>query len=134
MSKFHIPLNGSNHISKERQKAFEEALNDNHVISSADASNNGAKMDLPPDNEIDNPAARNRINMGNGLEISADLTKSIEISLNQSFAHQNRTMDIHQKYLDQQGDYAEIIKEVLNQQGKILDIGNPGSNKRSLIH
>ena len=129
MSKFHIPLNGSNHISKERQKAFEEALNDKHVVKSADVSNNGAKTNLSPQNESDTPVARNSNNRGNGPDISADLTKSIEISLNQSFAHQNRTMDIHQKYLDQQGDYAEIIKEVLNQQGKILDTGNPESKK-----
>ena len=134
MSNFHIPLNGSNHISKERLEAFENALNEKHVINYDIGSNNRpkhmnneTKSEIPRPNKADKMRARDGMNKKNELSVSPDLVNSIEISLNQSLAHQNRTMDIHQKYLDQQGDYAQIIKEILNQQGKVLDKGNPDS-------
>jgi acyl carrier protein len=140
MSNFHIPLNGSNHISKERHKAFEEALNDKHVIKCADEAGNEAQNikkastnEISQPNTAEIPAARNEKRTGNGKSVSPDLVKGIEMSLNQSFAHQNRTMDIHQKYLDQQEDYAQIIREILNQQGKILDNGNPESLKEIIV-
>ena len=45
------------------------------------------------------------------------------MGLNHSIAHQTRTMEIHQQYLEQQGEYAKLINAVLDQQGKVLDNG-----------
>ena len=36
MTNFQIPLNGGNHVSNERKKAFQDALNDSHLVTKKD--------------------------------------------------------------------------------------------------
>ena len=38
-------------------------------------------------------------------------------------------MEIHQQFLEQQGEYAKLINAVLNQQGKVLDNGTSETNQ-----
>ena len=136
MSNFHIPLNGSNHISQERKKAFKDAISDNYVIDCKEQrvteSQTNSKETIVPkrqNNKEERIMTMNDSTNGNGQYIPLEIGRSIEMGLNHSIAHQNRTMEIHQQFLDQQGEYAKLINSVLNQQGKVLDNGASESNQ-----
>ncbi len=126
MSNFQIPLNGSNHVSRERKQAFQDAINDKHVIDLnkklIDTGQTNGKPTLAstqPDKLNNNPKTKK----GNGKQLTNEGVNSIDMGLNHSIAHQTRTMEIHQQYLEQQGEFAKLINAVLDQQGKVLDNG-----------
>jgi acyl carrier protein len=120
MAKFQVPLNGSNIVSKDRQQKFEEALQDQHQV------------DCGPDQitvEERDPTYTRGSNTGNELSRLTENQESetqsnptdLSLALDHTYTHQARTMEIHQLYLSQQTDYLDLITEVLNQQGKVLD-------------
>lgn len=140
MSNFKIHLNGSNHISKERKEAFQQAISDNHQVECADEHAHNLKNDgkIPLYTSQASPEFQHNtssITSGvddNLIQISPELSNALEMGLNHSFAHQARTMEIHQQYLDQQNEYTQLITAVLNQQGKVLENGN-GSEIQGII-
>ena len=123
MSNFQIPLNGSNHVSQERKQAFQDAINDKHVIDInmklIDTDQTNGKITQASTQ----PDKLNNTKKGNGKQLTNEVVSSIDMGLNHSIAHQTRTMEIHQQYLEQQGEYAKLINAVLDQQGKVLDNG-----------
>ena len=125
MAKLQIPLNGSNIVNKDRQKAFTDSLADDHHI---DCGDNGritvSSEDMPHRDESPSPAVEQpSMNQGQDSQL-----RSAEISLSQAlehtYQHQERTMEIHQQYLAQQTEYIQLITSVLDQQGKVLDQGS----------
>jgi acyl carrier protein len=128
MSSYKIPLNGSNYISPTRKQAFQEALEDNPQISSLSPSSS------PPAQKPDPPAANTPQN-GRTEERSTsnhDFTPTLQTGLEHSQAHQQRTIRVHETYLNQQNEYARIFSEVLHQQEKLLENGNSASLKETL--
>ncbi|MGB2964370.1 MAG: phosphopantetheine-binding protein [Anaerolineales bacterium] len=129
MSNLIIHLNGSNQISKEREQAFQDALDENHQIECADEGqnpvHNNAKISLTndqsPSGQPDTPTSTKVDTNGNGHHVSPDFINTIEMGLNHSFAHQTRTMEVHQQYLTQQNEDAQLITAAINQQGKVLE-------------
>jgi acyl carrier protein len=121
MAKFQIQLNGSNIVSKDRLQAFQDALVDDHRVDCGDGPqlkvsvNGKSRQSLPAKEQaqVQQPAAS-----------QADPT-NLGKALDHTYAHQSRTMEIHQQYLVQQGEYIKLITAVLDQQGKVLlDNGN----------
>ena len=136
MSNFHIPLNGSNHISQKRKQAFKNAINDNYVIDCKqppvlDPEIKNEETNAPKRENIkeEQTMTMNDSTKSNGQYIPLEIGRSIEKGLDHSIAHQNRTIEIHQQFLDQQREYAKLINSVLNQQGKVLDNGAAESNQ-----
>jgi acyl carrier protein len=140
MSNFKIHLNGSNHVSEGRKEAFHSAISDDHQVECTDGQGNNSinngKIPLytsqsSPESHH-NTSSRISDTVENLIQISPELSNALEMGLNHSFAHQTRTMEIHQQYLDQQNEYAQLITAVLNQQGKVLENGN-GSEIQGII-
>jgi acyl carrier protein len=136
MAKFQISLNGSNFTDKNRQQKFEDSLQDQHQVDCGDG--NGLKVaEHDPSNDVSRKQeahanfSPNGKNTGNG---SSDQLKSenLALALEHTYAHQSKTMEIHQQYLSQQAEYLELITAVLNQQGKVLDQRN-GSGDTGII-
>ena len=132
MSDFKIHLNGSNHKSEERKEAFHRAISDNHQVEGAAEQtndiNNHGKIPLSTSQTAAEPQQNTSSIISDSddkvIQISPELSNALEMGLNHSFAHQTRTMEIHQQYLAQQNEYAQLITTVLNQQGKVLENGN----------
>jgi len=128
MAKFQISLNGSNIVSKNRQQAFQDALVDDHQVDCGDgpqlkvAENGNSRQSLP---------AKEQGQIQRSAPSQVDPT-SLGNALDHTYAHQSRTMDIHQQYLAQQGEYIQLITAVLDQQGKVLDSGN-GNTSADII-
>jgi len=122
MAKLQIPLNGSNITSKDRQQAFNDALEDDHQI---DCGENG-KITIASD-EPANDFSRQSAAPQNTRPPQPNHPASEEISfpqaLDHTYQHQARTMEIHQQYLAQQTEYIQLITAVLDQQGKVLNMG-----------
>jgi acyl carrier protein len=129
MTNFQIPLNGSNFISEERQRKFQEALDDDHKIECLDgdqikvsSQETGSQGAAPTGSDPSLPAGK--IEPGQRFDASPGRASGIDQALNLSFDHQSRVMDLHQQYLAQQAEYMQLITAVLNQQGKVLDQGS----------
>lgn len=136
MSDFQIPLNGSNYVSQKRKQAFKNAINDNYVIDckqppvlDPEIENEGNNVPGRENIEEEQTMTMNDSTKNNGQYIPLEIGRSIEKGLDHSIAHQNRTIEIHQQFLDQQKEYAKLINSVLNQQGKVLDNGAAESNQ-----
>jgi len=129
MAKFQIPLNGSNFINKDRQRAFQDALDDQHQIDCQDqeqtkvsenkVSNSGPDVVHIKDYNEPHPSAA-------ASELSSTTTShsGLDQALDHTYTHQARTMEIHQQYLAQQAENIQLITAVLTQQGKVLDSNN----------
>ena len=128
MAKFQISLNGSNIVSKNRQQAFQDALVDDHQVDCGDgpqlkvAENGNSRQSLP---------AKEQGQIQRSAPSRVDPTR-LGNALDHTYAHQSRTMDIHQQYLAQQGEYIQLITAVLDQQGKVLESGN-GNTSADII-
>jgi acyl carrier protein len=137
MANFQIPLNGSNFISEERQRKFQEALDDDHKIECLDGDQIKVRDqeavphgDAPAGLDPSHPTGK--IEPGQRLEALPGEVSGIDQALDLSFDHQSRVMDLHQQYLAQQAEYMQLITAVLNQQGKVLDQGS-GSDQAEII-
>lgn len=122
MAKLQIPLNGSNIVNKDRQRAFTDSLADDHQIDCGDhgkitvSSQEVPERDVPP-----SPAVKQRsAQQAQVVQAEFSLTQALE----HTYQHQERTMEIHQQYLAQQTEYIQLITSVLDQQGKVLDQGS----------
>lgn len=115
MAKMQIPLNGSNFISKNRQQSFQEALEDDHQVkNTADPQLTVSPQD-PGAKEYHHPVPQSP----SGREQAVD-TPNLDLVLNHTYNHQQRTLEIHQQYISQQAEYIQLITAVLDQQGKAL--------------
>ncbi len=130
MTEFNIPLNASNYTSEERKKAFQNALEDDHQVTMntnhkpGSEENQALKEAVQADasqHAGDSPPAARHQAPNPGLE---KLINSIDEGLAHSYDHQNRTLDVHQQYLSQQDEYADVFSEVLNQQRMLLENPN----------
>ncbi len=128
MANFQVPLNGSNVISSERRQAFQHALADNHQIN---CGNNQKLTSTENKDHVSEKAVKLSANQSfkqtsSGIEAASSQISlsTLDHALEHTYAHQSRTMEIHQQYLAQQGDYIQLITTVLDQQGKTLENKN----------
>jgi len=129
MPKFQIPLNGSNFVNKDREQAFQEAINDEYQIASvkqtSEPSSGGESTRSKPEVMEKKRSASVQKNEVDSAPISSNSVPDfLGQALNHTYAHQARTMEIHQQYLTQQAESIQLITAVLNQQGKALENGS----------
>jgi len=128
MANFQIPLNGSNFINKDRQQAFQDALNDQHRIDCQDqdqikVSESGPSI-VGPDAVKNKEYIQPQNTTARIESFSAVRSNGLDQALDHTYSHQARTMEIHQQYLAQQAENIQLITAVLTQQGKVLDSSN----------
>jgi acyl carrier protein len=129
MSNYKVSLNGGNYVSDSRKKAFKEALDDNHTIQVENKNGSNGKFSDP---EIEQGISSNKIQLEPENASIPVQTNHNSQGLKHSISHQNRTLDVHQQYLDQQDEYLRLIQDLIQQQGRIIDKSNP-SEAESLI-
>lgn len=108
-----VKLNGSNYVSDKTKATFEQALQDEHKIA---ASPQPAALNLASAVPQPTPPVRH-------ADYSHVLA-SLERGLTQSHEHQQMTMRVHEQYLSNQSDYANIFSQLMQQQGAIFAGGN----------
>lgn len=114
---FSVKLNGNNYVSEKTRAAFEQALQD------------GQRVHLP--HQEDEPVAASP---EEPLAFEADaqpgawdyphILESLERGLAQSYEHQRQTLQVHEQYLRQQGDYAQIFAQLMQQQNALFANGD----------
>ena len=139
MASYQIPLNASNYVSPERKKAFQEALEDEHRITgtgSAGAGAGAADTDTPtrestalprPSSEPSGGEARSTAASGPAPGSPSPLLESLSAGMAKFYDHQNRTLEIHEQYLRQQGQFAELLSQVIQHQDRLLHQAQNGS-------
>ena len=126
MANYQVPLNGSNFINKERQQAFQDALDDQHRIDCQGKDQvrkpgsglSDANLDHVNIKEYVQPRS---ISPKVDSYPTAEKPAGLDQALDHTYSHQARTMEIHQQYLAQQAENIQLITAVLTQQGKVLD-------------
>lgn len=129
MANYQIPLNGSNFINKDRQQAFQEALDDQHKIDCQDPVENKKTRDKGFSSAPEVLNIKDAVQPPYPAAASEPTPYPTQLdglnqALDHTYTHQARTMEIHQQYLAQQAENIRLITAVLNQQGKVLDSNN----------
>ncbi len=114
---FSVKLNGNNYVSEKTRAAFEQALQD------------GPRVHLP--HQEDGPAAASpeeptasEADVQPGAWDYSHVLESLERGLAQSYEHQRQTLQVHEQYLRQQGDYAQIFAQLMQQQHALFANGD----------
>ncbi len=136
MSDYQIPLNGSNYISEQRKEAFQSALEDGHAVQPQSGNGKFPERQTDPSPTLDqdsSPAANPQsAPLPRPTPAAKSSAEQITQGVSHSIQHQNRTLDIHQQYLEQQREYAEIFRTLLDQQAGILENG-AGTHRKEIV-
>jgi acyl carrier protein len=125
---FTVKINGSNYVSKKTKTAFEEALQDDHQVQMTDhAGDNGTTPVQPPAEP--EPRAQPAVAPQPEPANYQHVLQSLERGLAQSYDHQKQTLQVHEQYLHNQGDYSKIFSQLMQQQNALFANGN-GSPER----
>jgi len=129
MANFQIPLNGSNFVNKEREQAFQDALDDQHRIDCQEQEQIKVSDSEVATSGLDVVSVKDYVHPytptpGSGSSSPTTSSSGLDQALDHTFTHQARTMEIHQQYLTQQAENIQLITAVLTQQGKVLDSNN----------
>jgi len=120
MPAYKIPLNASNYVSPERKQAFQEALEDDHQVAGTGServseAENGPQESRPSGGQ---PASS---------AVPSPLLESVTAGMAKFYDHQNRTLEIHEQYLQQQGQFADLFSQVLQHQENVLGNAENGN-------
>ncbi|MDZ7845149.1 MAG: phosphopantetheine-binding protein [Anaerolineales bacterium] len=131
MDAFKIPLDGSNYVSKERKENFEKALQDDHQVTINRQPSSAQDPERNPEISSEDLGKVSR-ESESPAQGGNHLLESINLGLSNSFAHQTRTMEVHEQYLEQQGEFAQVFIHILEQGEKLLENSQNGGGERLL--
>ncbi len=131
---FTVSINGNNYISEKRKTRFEKALVDSQRIK---LGGNGQK---PPISEPQAQVATESIPESPSaspvkmqpIRDYSRLFETLELGLKQSYGHQSETLRVHQQYLHNQAEYANIFSQLMQQQGTLFSNGNTAPEKSEI--
>ena len=150
---YQIPLNASNYLSEWRKQAFQKALEDGHRITGPDGRPSGGApppekgeegtAPAVPESSTRAPAEPTPGENGRAappLSASAgspdgpdnSVRDELKTGIQHSFAHQNRTIEVHQQYLEGQEESIDLFHQVLQQGEKLLQNRENGEGGRLL--
>ncbi len=117
---FTVKLNGSNYVSDKTESAFEKALGEGPKIGESPQENgngngNGSHPVQAAAPQPAQPASLHRPTANYG-----QILDSLERGLAHAYEHQQMTLQVHERYLTYQSDYAEIFSQLMQQQGAIF--------------
>ena len=123
-----VRLSGHSFVSEKTKAAFERALQDGHrVATAANAPEKMAAPSMSPAPSAAGPASTAQTAQAPAPKPETQavtlhplnhqrVLESLEQGLAQSFDHQNLTLHVHERYLNNQAEYAEIFFQLLQQQ------------------
>jgi acyl carrier protein len=106
-----ISLNGSNYVSEKTRSAFEQALEE------AGGKGQESRIEQPTTHNPQPATHTSQL-----LTLNSQLAM-LDRALAQSYEHQTLTMRVHEQYLNNQGDYARLFGQLMQQQGTIFAQG-----------
>ncbi len=120
-----ISLNGSNFVSDKTRGAFEQALGEARSKKQEARSENqriGGSADQRIGGSADQPTAHNPqpLTPNSQLPTPNSQFATLGYAFSQSYEHQTLTMRVHEQYLNNQGDYARLFGQLMQQQGAIF--------------
>ncbi|QTA83492.1 Polyketide-type polyunsaturated fatty acid synthase [Desulfonema limicola] len=147
-----ISLNGSNYVSEKTRKAYEDALNDGHKIKQAQVITKIVEKPVAQkvhENIVVKSAGPSRKNEEKSESVmkkpyimqntSLDTTQvldKIEKSIGQFFNHQDQTLKVHSRQIDNAREYTKSFYDLMGQQFELLrekpEIKIPESIERSM--
>ena len=119
---FVVKLNGSNYVSEERKSAFEEALQDGHQVKLQHEHSSNGNGASAPNPVAPSPARSHPAPVAGPLDNG--LLENLERGLARSYEHQKQTLRVHEQYLHNQGDYASIFSQLMQQQQALFANGS----------
>ncbi len=109
-----VKLNGSNYVSEKRRATIEEVLNRPAPVVKRGNGKNGGNGHHPAPAPAPAPTAPQAV---------APAPPPLGQALDHLFAHQEATLRVHESYLRNQGEYARLFSQLLEQQGRIFAEG-----------
>ncbi len=112
-----VHLNGSNYVSDKTKTAFEKALQHPPVVRRNNGNGNGDGKKKPVAAPISvAPAAPKPAPQPSAPPLGR--------ALEHTFTHQQATMRVHEQYLHNQAEYAQLFSQLMQQQGEIFAQGS----------
>ena len=132
-----LRLNGNNYVSEKTKTAFEAALQDGRRVKGNGKGEETGALQAGGGQEARgsgeggrdarDPRGRQAVPAPPVARPTPDYNRLLEVverGLAQSFDHQSLTLRVHEQYLSQQSDYAQIFSQLMEQQGEIFANGN----------
>lgn len=141
---YKVTLNGANYVSEERQRAFEQALEEpnGNELGDEPASNSRpvqAQTGTPEARASGPTAAPKKVSQRPRTADTTDrptgptrqspavdptrVLAGLERGLEQSYDHQSETLRVHQHYLNNEAAYASIFAQLMQEQGSLFANG-----------
>jgi len=118
-----MTLNGSNYVSDRTRGAFEQVLEESRIKNQESANQRiSESTDSEPITHNPQPATHNPqpATYPQLLTPNSQLFETLDHALAQSYEHQMVTMRVHEQYLNNQGEYARLFGQLMQQQGTIF--------------
>jgi len=131
-----VRLSGHSFVSEKTKAAFEKALQDGHRVETVgNEPRQAAVASMSPVPSAVGPASTAQALQAIAPEPETQavtqhplnyqlVLESLEQGLVQSFDHQSLTLHVHERYLDNQAEYAKIFFKLLQQQIALSHNGN----------
>ncbi len=101
-----MTLNGSNYVSDRTRGAFEQVLEESRIKNQ--------------ESRIEQSTVHNPQPITHNPQPTTYLFETLDHALVQSYEHQTLTMHVHEQYLNNQGEYARLFGQLMQQQGTIF--------------
>ncbi len=119
-----VKLNGSNYLSEKRRATIEEVLHQPApVVRRGNGSNGNGHHGEKGGNGHHTETLPTAAPKAAAIP-TAPAPLPLERALDHLFAHQEATLRVHESYLRNQGEYARLFSNLLEQQGRIFAEGN----------
>ena len=124
---FEVTLNGSNHVSEARVRAFEETLAQRDHRAASRGREKAPRVEAPPQ-----PAMAEVRPAAPSVDY-ARVFESLERGLAQSYGHQSETLRVHHQYLNNEAAYAGIFAQLMEEQGVLFDHGTVSPERAEVL-
>ncbi len=121
-----VSLNGSNYVSEQTRQTFEQALHDGFRVQHTPSPDNGNGHESSGGNghggNGHHPAPLVAPTIGTTPTPDyLRLLESVERGLAHAYAHQHATLQVHERYLQNQAEYARIFARLMEQQQTLFN-------------
>jgi acyl carrier protein len=140
---YKIALNGSNHVSEARVRAFERSLAEGARTEKANRSPDpqaeALRGEQPEDRSVSaSPSAVAVAQPSASQDHSPPVDyprvlDSLERGLTQSYGHQSETLRVHNQYLSNEAAYAQLFAQLMEEQRTLFGNGATSSERADVV-
>ncbi|MBU2513110.1 acyltransferase domain-containing protein [bacterium] len=115
-----LKISGTNYVSEKTKRAFEEALQDRHIVQQPSAPQEPITSKTPVKTTMNEPEVKTEKKVSVQPQ-TGNLNYSIqnlERGLANFYHHQNETLRIHEQFLANQSEYSRSFFQIMQQQSQ----------------